>query len=138
MGPRTGRPDMMKDLNLTADQQSKVKAIRAKYAEQMKAARAASKPDMDAMKAARTRGDTAAMRSMRDKMRADMVPSMKLRQQETAELRAILTPDQQKTFDAQQAKMKARMGARGQRGTRGQQRPNTKPSIPQNPGGSIS
>ncbi|MEO7104354.1 MAG: Spy/CpxP family protein refolding chaperone [Gemmatimonadaceae bacterium] len=138
MSQRRGGHNMMKDLNLTADQQSKVKAIRTKYAAQMKTARAASKPDMDAMKAARTRGDTAAMRSLRDKMRADMAPSMKLRQQQTAEMRAVLTPDQQKTFDAQQAKMKARMGARGQRGMRGQQRPNTKPSIPQQPGESHS
>jgi|GEM_PF-712782 len=135
MGPRGHRPNMMKDLNLTADQQSKVKAIRTRYAAQMKTARAASKPDMDAMKAARTRADTAAMRSLRDKMRADMAPSMKLRQQEMAETRAVLTPDQQKKFDAQQARMKARMGSRGSRGVRGKQPLTTKPSMPQQSGG---
>ena len=138
IGPRRGQANMMKDLNLTADQQSKVKTIRTKYAAQMKTARAAAKPDMDAMKAARTRGDTAAMRSMRARMRADMAPSMKLRQQEMAETRAVLTPDQQTKFDAQQAKMKARMGARGQRGFRGKRPPNAQPSIPQQSGGSAS
>ncbi|MEO7042754.1 MAG: Spy/CpxP family protein refolding chaperone [Gemmatimonadaceae bacterium] len=137
MGPRRGRPNMMmKDLNLTADQQAKVNAIRTKYAAQMKSARASSKPDFDAMKAARTRNDTTAMRSLREKMRADMAPSMKLRQQQMAETRAVLTPDQQKKFDVQQDSMKARMGRRGMRGFRGMQPPNTKPSVPQQSGGS--
>jgi len=135
MGPRRGGPGMMKSLNLSADQQARLKAIRTKYAAQMKSARAGSKPDFDAMKAARTRGDTAAMRSLRDKMRADMAPSMKLRQQQMAETRAVLTPDQQKKFDAQQDSMKARMGRRGMRGPRGMRPPATRPSVPQQPGG---
>ena len=138
MGPRQGRQNMMKDLNLTADQQAKVKAIRTKYAAEMKSARAGSKPDFEAMKAARTRGDTAAMRSLRDKMRADMAPSMKLRQQQMAETRAVLTADQQKKFDAQQDSLKARMGGRGMRGFRGTRPPNTKPSVPQQSSGSAS
>ena len=138
VGPRRGRPNMMKDLNLTTDQQAKVKAIRTKYAAQMKTARAASKPDMDAMKAARTRGDTTAMRTLREKMRSDMAPSMKLRQQQMSETRAVLTPDQQKKFDAQQDSMKARMGGRGMRGFQGRRPPTTKPSVPQQSGGSAS
>lgn len=97
----------MKQLNLTADQQSRIKSIRSRYAMQFKAARASAKPDMDAMKAARARGDTAGVRAAREKMRADMAPSMKLRQQQMAEMRAVLTPDQQKQLDAQRAKMKA-------------------------------
>ncbi len=104
-----GHGSMMKDLNLTADQQARIKAIHAKYAPQMKAARAAAKPDMDAMRAARTRGDTAAMRAAREKMRADM-GNQTVMKQEMAEVRGVLTPDQQKKFDADRANMRGRMG----------------------------
>src|SRR6185312_16300117 len=41
---------MMANLDLTADQQAKMKAIREKYEPQMKAAREKSKPAFDAMK----------------------------------------------------------------------------------------
>ena len=116
-GPRHGHGRMMQDLGLTADQQARMKAIHTKYAPQMKSARDASKPDFDAMKAARTSHDTAAMRAARAKLQSDMAPTQKVRQQEMAEMRGILTPTQQQKFDADQAKMKARMGKRGPRGS---------------------
>jgi Spy/CpxP family protein refolding chaperone len=122
-GQRGGHDRMMKDLDLTADQQARIKAIHAKYAAQLKSARDASRPNLDAMKKARASGDTAAMRAAREKMRADMranmAPVQKVRQQEMAEIRAVLTPDQQQKFDAQQAKMKARMDSMGVRGQKG-------------------
>jgi Spy/CpxP family protein refolding chaperone len=104
---------MMGNLNLTADQQAKMKAIRAKYAQQMKAAREKAKPDFDAMKAARTSHDTAAMRTARTKLRADMAPSQNVMTQEMAEMRAILTPEQQQKMDSARVHMKGRMGGRG-------------------------
>lgn len=113
MGPRHGRHGMMmKDLNLTADQKTKVKAIHEKYATQFKATRANSKPDVDAMKAARARGDSAGMRAARAKLQADRGPSMQVHQQEMSEVRGILTPAQQTRFDAAQAKWKANEGKR--------------------------
>ncbi len=113
MGPRHGHGRMMKELGLTSEQQAKMKAIHAKYAPQMKSARAGSKADFDAMRAARTRGDTAAMLAARAKIKSDMAPSMQVRQQEMAEMRGVLTPAQQQKFDAQAAQMKANMGKRG-------------------------
>jgi Spy/CpxP family protein refolding chaperone len=109
-GPRRGHDRMMKDLGLTADQKARMKALHTKYASQMKSAREASKPDFEAMKAARTRGDTAAMRAARARLRSAMAPSQKVRQQEMAEMRGVLTPAQQQKFDAQRAQMKANMG----------------------------
>lgn len=117
--PRHGHGGMMKALGLTADQQAKMKAIHARYAPQMKSAFAASKPDFDAMKAARTSGDTAAMRAARARMQADMAPSQKVRDQEMAEMRGVLTPAQQQKFDAQRAQMKANMGKKGHGGWMG-------------------
>ena len=120
IGQRGGHARMMKGLDLTADQQSRIKAIHEKYAAQMKSARDAARPDMDAMRAARTAHDTAAMRAAREKLKANMAPMQKVRQQEMAEVRSVLTADQQKKFDAQQAKMRSKMQSRmGQRGQRG-------------------
>ncbi|MDQ6736131.1 MAG: Spy/CpxP family protein refolding chaperone [Gemmatimonadota bacterium] len=113
MGTRHGRHGMMmKDLNLTADQKAKVKAIHEKYATRFKATRANFKPDFDAMKAARARGDSAGMRAARAKLQADRGPSMQVHQQEMSEVRGILTPAQQTRFDAAQAKWKANEGKR--------------------------
>ena len=103
----------MRDLNLTADQKAKMKAIRAKYAPQMKAAREKAKPDFDAMKAARASHDTAAMRAARAKLQADMAPTQNVMKQQMAEMRAILTPEQQQKFDSASARMKGHMGGRG-------------------------
>ena len=113
-GMRPGHARMMKDLGLTTEQQARMKAIHEKYAPQMKAAFAASKPDMDALRAARKSGDTAALNAARAKMRADMAPNQKIRQQEMAEMREVLTPAQQQKFDADRAKMKSHEGKRGQ------------------------
>jgi len=107
-----GHGDMYKSLNLTAAQKAQVKAIHQKYASQFKSARDASKPDFDAMRAARQKGDTAAMRAAREKLRADMAPTQKVREQEMAEVRGILTPAQQQQFDAMKAKF-AKRGAKG-------------------------
>lgn len=134
MGPRRGHGGMMKDLNLSADQQARMKAIHTKYAAQMKSSRAASKPDMDAMKAARAKRDTATMRSLRTKMRSDMAPTMKLRQQEMKETRAVLTADQQQKLDARRSQMKARMSDSAGRAWRGKRPPRpAKPAMPIQP-----
>ena len=114
-GMRPGHARMMKDLGLTTEQKAQMKAIHAKYAPQMKAAFAASKPDMEALRAARKSGDTTALNAARAKMRADMAPNQKIRQQEMAEMRAVLTPAQQQKFDADRAKMKSHEGKGGHR-----------------------
>jgi Spy/CpxP family protein refolding chaperone len=103
---------MMRDLNLTADQQAKMKAIHEKYAPQMKAAREKSKPDFDAMKKARASHDTAAMNAARAKLQADMAPMQGVMKQQMAEMRAILTPEQQQKMDSAHVHMKGHMGGR--------------------------
>ncbi len=122
MGPRHGHyGNMMKELNLTADQQAKVKAIHAKYKSQMKASATTFKPDRDAMKAGRAQGDTAGMRAARAKLQGDMAPGRQVHDQEMNEVRGILTPAQQQKFDAARAKMKAHEG--NERGWAGKRAP---------------
>jgi Spy/CpxP family protein refolding chaperone len=85
---------LLKDINLTDAQKAQVKTIRDKYVPQLqelgKASQATGGPPDEAT---------------RTKM-------MDIRAKQTAEIRAILTADQQATFDKNLADMKARMANR--------------------------
>lgn len=120
MGPgHRGGPDherMMQALNLTDAQKAQVKAIHEKYDAQFKALHQSMKPQMDAMRAARQKGDTAAMRAQREQMRSQMEPMRKLHEQEMAEVRAILTPAQQQQFDTLKTQRQERMKQMGEKG----------------------
>ena len=122
-GPRSGQMqarrgtggEFGRDLNLTDAQKAQVKAIRQKYQPQKEALRAQSKPFMDAARAARQKGDSATARSNMEKAHQVMQGGQSIRTQEMAEIRAILTPDQQAKFDARQKTM----GERGKGGHKG-------------------
>lgn len=110
-----GRGEFGRDLNLTDAQKAQIKTIRAKYQPQNEALRTQAKPFMDAARAARQKGDTAAARSNMEKARQVMQGGQSIRTQENAEIRAILTPDQQAKFDARQKSM-AERGKAGHKG----------------------
>jgi Spy/CpxP family protein refolding chaperone len=85
---------LLKDINLTDAQKAQVKTIRDKYVPQLQELRKASQatggpPD----------------EATRSKM-------MDIQNKQTAEIRAILTADQQVAFDKNLAEMKARMANR--------------------------
>jgi Spy/CpxP family protein refolding chaperone len=104
MGARRagGREGFGRDLNLTEAQKTQIKAIRQKYQPQNAALRTQAKPYMDAARAARQKGDTATARTNMEKARQIMQGGQNYRTQETAEIRAILTPEQQAKWDARQ------------------------------------
>ena len=85
---------LLKDITLTDAQKGQIKTIREKYVpkqlELRKAVQATGGPPDEATRA---------------KM-------MELQSQQSAEIRAILTPDQQKTFDHNLHEMKEKMDAR--------------------------
>jgi Spy/CpxP family protein refolding chaperone len=110
-GGASGREGFGRDLNLTDAQKAQIKAIRQKYQPQNEALRAQSKPYMDAARAARQKGDTAAFRTNMEKAR-QVMQNASYRTQEQAEIRAILTPEQQAKFDAN-AKKRAAGGHKG-------------------------
>jgi Spy/CpxP family protein refolding chaperone len=103
-----GGREFGRDLNLTDAQKAQIKAIHAKYQPQNEALRNQAKPFMEAAKAARQKGDTVAFRSNMEKARQVMQGGQSFRTQQNAEIRAILTPDQQVKFDARQKKMAER------------------------------
>ena len=98
---RGGGGEFGRGLNLTDAQKAQIKAIRQKYQPQNEALRAQAKPFLDAARAAKQKGDTAAFRSNIEKAH-QLTQGASFRAQETAEIRAILTPEQQAKFDARQ------------------------------------
>jgi protein CpxP len=98
---RGGGVEFGRGLNLTDAQKAQIKAIRQKYQPQNEALRAQAKPFVDAARAAKQKGDTAAFRSNMEKAH-QLMQGASFRTQENAEIRAILTPDQQAKFDARQ------------------------------------
>ncbi|HMI56261.1 MAG TPA: Spy/CpxP family protein refolding chaperone [Gemmatimonadaceae bacterium] len=105
-----GRGEFGRDLNLTDAQKAQIKAIRQKYQPQNEARHAQAKPFIDAARAARQKGDTAAFRSNMEKARQVMQSGQSIRAQETAEIRAVLTPDQRAKLDARKKAMGERRG----------------------------
>jgi Spy/CpxP family protein refolding chaperone len=106
-----GREGFGRDLNLTEAQKTQIKAIRQKYQPQNEALRAQVKPFMEAARAARQKGDTAAFRANVEKAH-QVTQAASFKTQERAEIRAILTPDQQAKFDAHE-KQRAEGGHKG-------------------------
>jgi Spy/CpxP family protein refolding chaperone len=90
-GPRGDR--MLDDLNLTKDQRSQVTLIRDRY--RLKA---------DSMRTSGAAHDSTSRSAFRSMM-----------QQEMAEIRNVLTPDQQKQFDDKMATMRERHQQHGDR-----------------------
>ena len=85
-----GRGDemLLRGITLSSDQQQRVDAIRSRYRAQMEQMRQQSGGDRTAM---------------RDQMRSTMEKQM-------AEIRAVLTDDQQRQFDQNVAEMRSRRG----------------------------
>ena len=111
---RGGGGEFGRDLNLTDAQKAQIKAIREKYKPQNEALRAQAKPFIEAARAAKQKGDTAAFRSNIEKAH-QLMQGASFRTQENAEIRAILTPDQQAKWDARQKNM-AERGKGGHKG----------------------
>jgi Spy/CpxP family protein refolding chaperone len=110
-----GERSALRGVKPTDAQKAQIKAIHQKYQAQFKSYRESMKPAMEEAKAARQRGDTTAARAAFAKTASSRQQAQALRSQEAAEIRAVLTPDQQKTFDANVAQMKAR-GEHGRKG----------------------
>ena len=121
-GERHG--ESMSKLNLTDVQKTRLQAIHARYAPQMKQLHEEGKTQFAPMREARQKGDTSAatrarFQQQREQFRGRM---MNIRQQEQAEVRGILTADQRTRWDAAQVQRKQRFEGRhkGMKGRRGQ------------------
>ncbi len=104
-----GRRALFRGVNLTSQQKDQIKAINQKYAQQARPIREAMRPVMQQIRTDRQKGDSAAARAAFEQTRSQREQLRSLREQELKEIRAVLTPDQQKTFDQNVAQLKARM-----------------------------
>ncbi|CAN5372085.1 hypothetical protein BH23GEM2_BH23GEM2_13310 [soil metagenome] len=118
---------MAQELGLTEAQRTQVQAIHERHRAQLRQLNAGVQTHRQAAAEARRSGDTAAVRAHREQARAAAEQTRAQRQQihaaMQAEVRAVLTPEQQTKFDAQRAQMRERMEQRRQgareRGMRG-------------------
>lgn len=114
---------LLKGITLSDAEKGNVKAVQSKYASQMKALREQFKPQMQATRDARQRGDTAALRELWQKSAGEREQTKQLMLAERADLRAALTPANQTTFDANVAALDKRVAARGAKGATLRRRP---------------
>lgn len=121
-GPRgergRGGPDglLLKGIELTEGQRARIAQLNKSRREAMEANRDGRHEDMERLRAARQRGDTAAVRAAMQKNRQAMEQA---RARHIAAIRSILTVQQRVQFDRNVAELQQREAARGAVGTRG-------------------
>jgi Spy/CpxP family protein refolding chaperone len=121
MEGRQGGPDggALRGLNLSEAEKAKVREIRAKYVAEGKTLRESLKPTMQEARTLRQKGDTAGLRALRDRNKParDQLEALQVRQR--AELRAALSPENQKLFDAKVQQQAARRAGWAKSGNAG-------------------
>jgi len=105
-GPAQGMSMLFKDIELTAEQKTKLQELRKQRPE---GNREALKAQHEKMRAARESRDTAQLRQLRAEM---MKRAQEQQQQNFAQIRSILTDAQRTQFDRNVAEMRERMEKR--------------------------
>jgi Spy/CpxP family protein refolding chaperone len=110
---------LLKGITLTDAQKAQLKEKREANAPEQKAFREQMRTTFGEMRAARERGDSAAVQSARAKMEQLRKQGSEVRERQLADLRSILTADQRTQLDKNLADAKARMEQRRGEGGRG-------------------
>jgi Spy/CpxP family protein refolding chaperone len=111
-----GAGGLFRGITLSDAEKANIKNVNAKYAPQMKALREQFKPEHQALRDARQRGDTAALKALWDKSSAERQQTKQLMDAQRVDLRAALTPANQATFDKNVAAMEKRFAKNGGKG----------------------
>jgi Spy/CpxP family protein refolding chaperone len=109
-GPGMMEHALFKNITLTDAQKARLAEVQKAERSSMTADSGARRAQFDAMRKARQSGDTATANRLMLEQRTKMEQQFATH---TAAVRAILTPDQQKQFDANVAEMKAHRGQFG-------------------------
>ena len=126
-GARGLRGQLFKGITLSDAEKANLKAVRTKYSAQAKTLREQAKPQLQAARAARQRGDTAAVKEIWQKSVAQRDQTKQLLIAQRNELRAALTPANQAKFDANVAAFEKRVADHAKDfGKRGGRRPPVK------------
>ena len=124
-----GRGTLLRGITLNDAEKTQMKAIRAKYAAEAKSLRESIRPAMQDLRAARQKHDSAAVKAAWDRTAVERQKLQALMQRERAEIRTALTPEHQKTFDAnvkalEQRRAEWSKNGKGERGGRAGRRGN--------------
>ena len=111
---RRGGPDglLLKGITLTEGQRTQIAQLRKTQREAMRTDREKNRAQFEELRAARQRGDTAAVRKAFEARRAVM---LREREQHIAAIRSLLTAEQRVQFDRNVAELKTRMAERANR-----------------------
>lgn len=101
-GPMMADRALLRGITLDESQRARLQEQRKAAVETMKEQRGKERPNVDALREARAKGDTAALRRLRAAGEAQFEAR---RKQHLASLRSILTSEQQKVFDANVARL---------------------------------
>ncbi len=125
-----GMRGLMRGINLTDAEKANLKAVGEKYHSQFETIRRSMRPDFEAARAARQRGDTAAARAAFARTADERAQLQALADRMRVDARAALAPEHRAQFDANVARMKERMANRrdgdGWGGRRGGRREGSK------------
>jgi hypothetical protein len=129
MGRRAGgRPGLLRGMKLSEVEKARMKEIHGNYREEAKALRESLRPAMQEARAARQKGDTVTARAVRERTKGDREKLRGLTERHMTDVRAALSPEHQKQFDANVQRVRQRraegmkkggMGKRQQRAHEG-------------------
>jgi Spy/CpxP family protein refolding chaperone len=111
-----GRNPLLRGITLSDVEKANVKAINQQYAQQMRAFRQQNKPDMQAMRDARQKGDSAALKALWEKSKGQRAQMQQMMQAQRTETRAALSVENQAKFDANVATFQKRAADRSAKG----------------------
>ena len=103
---------VLRGINLTDAEKASLKTVGQKYRTQFQSIRQSMRPDMEAARAARQRGDTVAARAAFARTADERQQLQALTERMHADARAALAPEHRAQFDANVARMKERMANR--------------------------
>jgi Spy/CpxP family protein refolding chaperone len=107
-----GRKALLRGIKLTDAEKAQLKTVHAKYRTQLQSLRESMKPQLEAARAARQKGDSAAAKAAWARTADARAKAKALREQELAEVRGALTPEHRQTFDQNVQRLKERQATR--------------------------
>jgi Spy/CpxP family protein refolding chaperone len=124
-----GRGTLLRGITLNGAEKTQLKAIRTKYAAEAKSLRESMRPAMQDLRTARQKRDSVAVKAAWDRTAGERQKLQALMQRERTEVRAALTPEHQKVFDAnvktlEQRRAEWSKNGKGERGGRAGRRGN--------------
>ena len=104
---------MFRGITLSDAQKAQLDKMREAHQTQMQTFAKSAQADRQALRTARQNGDTIALKAARRNMEGAMNTHIALRAQMQKSMRGVLTPDQQKVFDANRTRVERRVARAG-------------------------